>query len=427
MSIKQQNTTKQQHFQYNNMFKRLSVKRLSVNMGSRRVSFRKSVGAAINALTGGKRNSRNNSDEPSIENEQQGDEGIEFKLDSVSSTLKLYDQGTTAIESGDYTTAIKYLSQAIDIEANFGSAYVQRGVAYLRLQNYQNAQADLSKALSMDDTNLEAYKNMALIEIALDNLEEAIRLYEKVLEFDRRDILVINAIAGVYLKQEKPEEALKQYERALQYEPNNVNIMHNQAVFYRRMNKSEQAMIICNNILEIDPSNSDAWCTKASINTRSGKLEEALDCYTSLLHMNVTTDPDVYCERANIYFKMCEYNKALEDLNEAITMNGQSAQYYNMRGMVLTELEHFQDALTDFSQVIDQLAKLNPTTNLEQHNKRMAESYYNRSICYARLEHIQEAFQDANRAHELEPSNEQYHEAMLDLKESVAPESPVDN
>lgn len=57
-----------------------------------------------------------------------------------------FNKGTLYLEMQDFTEALKAFSAAIDIKPDFGPAYYNRGLVYLRLGNRENGIADLSKA-----------------------------------------------------------------------------------------------------------------------------------------------------------------------------------------------------------------------------------------------------------------------------------------
>ncbi len=75
-------------------------------------------------------------------------------LDDLNKVIELspdlvyayFNKGNIYYHQNDYTAAISCYTSAIDIKSDFGEAYYNRGIAYLRLGNLDKGMADLSRA-----------------------------------------------------------------------------------------------------------------------------------------------------------------------------------------------------------------------------------------------------------------------------------------
>lgn len=63
-------------------------------------------------------------------------------------------------------------------------------------------------------------------------------------------------------------------------------------------------------------------------------------------------EAETYYDRGLNYFVMEEYDKALVEFNQAITINPQFADAYNNRGMTYAQLQQYDKALAEFNQAI---------------------------------------------------------------------------
>lgn len=73
------------------------------------------------------------------------------ELDSVlklspKNVYAIYNKGNVCVLLKDYTSAISLYTQAISLKPDFGEAYYNRGLMYLRMGNKERGMADLSKA-----------------------------------------------------------------------------------------------------------------------------------------------------------------------------------------------------------------------------------------------------------------------------------------
>lgn len=102
--------------------------------------------------------------------------------------------GADCYEKGQYQQAIHYYNQAIDLDANCAGYYVNRGSAYLMLENYMNAVDDVTKALSLDSTYAHAYVIRAAAYAFQGNNVVAISDYTKALKLNPHDDIILEKL-----------------------------------------------------------------------------------------------------------------------------------------------------------------------------------------------------------------------------------------
>ncbi len=84
-----------------------------------------------------------------------------------------YRAGDDAKEAGDYETAVKEYSAAINITPNITRAFTIRGETYLYLGKYQEAIDDFEAAIIIDDTVVSAYAGRYLAYELLGETQKA--------------------------------------------------------------------------------------------------------------------------------------------------------------------------------------------------------------------------------------------------------------
>ena len=100
---------------------------------------------------------------------------------------------------------------------------------------------------------------------------------------------------------------------------------------------------------------------------RLEQYEKAIADFTHLIHQPPTSSAipadwlitkltEIYIHRGNAYRRLGEYSQALADLNQSISRAG-SAQSYGCRGLLYLDTNDFEKAITDF----DQALSLHPT------------------------------------------------------------------
>jgi tetratricopeptide (TPR) repeat protein len=126
-------------------------------------------------------------------------------------------------------------------------------------------------------------------------------------------------------------------------------------------------------------------------------------------------------KQANNAFKAQHYEKALEYVNRAITMDPAVVDHFKLRGAIFAFQKKFDLALLDYNKVVEQ----------DPHN---AMSYYGRGIIALRLKKYRQSIDDFDKSITIHPENanafiyrgiahklmKNYHSACLDFAEACA-------
>lgn len=86
----------------------------------------------------------------------------------------------------DYENAIKYYSEALELNPTNAIYYSNRSLAYLRTECYGYALADATKALEIDKNYIKGYYRRATSNMALGKFKAALKDYETV----RNDVIM---------------------------------------------------------------------------------------------------------------------------------------------------------------------------------------------------------------------------------------------
>lgn len=80
----------------------------------------------------------------------------------------------------DYENAIKYYSEALELNPSNAIYYSNRSLAYLRTECYGYALADATRALEIDKNYIKGYYRRATSNMALGKFKAALKDYETV-------------------------------------------------------------------------------------------------------------------------------------------------------------------------------------------------------------------------------------------------------
>ncbi|MBT3711779.1 MAG: hypothetical protein HOG15_00325, partial [Anaerolineae bacterium] len=96
----------------------------------------------------------------------------------VCCAIEWYNYGISQLQQKDLEGAVVSNSMAIELDSTYYKAYINRGVAYTRLHEFENAIGDFDSALEFGDIPL-AYSGRGAAYMGLEEYQQAISNFEK--------------------------------------------------------------------------------------------------------------------------------------------------------------------------------------------------------------------------------------------------------
>ncbi len=262
-------------------------------------------------------------------------------------------QGVNYLKQEKYQDAIVEFTQVINNKNHWvASAYSNRCLAHLQLNNNQAAKQDCEEALGMNSDNIEAYLNKGLADYRLENYSQSLAAYQEVLKRQKNDYRAYYNQGLVHFKLGNYQQALDNYNHALETDQDNsvehkILIYHDRALAHLKLEDFSQAIANFTHVLILNPK-----------------------------------DEQSYYQRGYAYQKSGNYQAAFQDFTEAITLNPQLTSAYINRGISAAILgfqdiawQNFKIALAQFQQQNNQIG-YNKTLNLIRKFKQVTSNTY---------------------------------------------------
>ncbi len=189
----------------------------------------------------------------------------------------------------NYDSAIACFSNCIYKEPN-AHAYFQRGICYEITGNYKYAEIDYSRALTYNPNYLEAYYRRGIVKSGLDDRVSAISDYDYIINFQGDEKNQFKDFATVY---------------------------NNKAYCLVKLGYYDEALPLVNKALDLDKNLAYIWDT-----------------------------------RGELYFYKGLYEKCIEDMNKAISIQANSNSYY-YRGLAKIKINKKQEACKDLQKALE--------------------------------------------------------------------------
>ncbi|RIB17398.1 hypothetical protein C2G38_2037783 [Gigaspora rosea] len=321
---------------------------------------------------------------------------IEIEPTSPSSLIL---RGETYFMLGKFNEALIDFNKALEINPNNAYVLSLSGEIYLKFQLYCKALRCFKIASEFDHSNTESlvHSNNALQKLIntllfhgetfylLKQYDKALLYYDKVLEIDPFNLIASSFRGKVYysLRQYyKPflnlnkaldinphdiaillyrgeaykafsdlEKVLEQYDEdlynigmSLEIKSNYTNALILQAKICFNLEKYSDTIQFLSKALEIGPKN------KIILTLRGGLQEDLLTCINKILDIE-QNNPYALCCRSEIWFRLEQYNKVLDDLNKSLKIEPDFVTALILRGITYFSLRKYDEAHEDFSKV----------------------------------------------------------------------------
>ena len=306
-------------------------------------------------------------------------------LDLISEIAWLY------CVSGEYKEGLKYIKRAVELGRNDAWINIQYGGCLAGLNRCEEAIEKLEYALSFDEEKDLAftYSQLGWCYRLLGDYEKALGYHIKSQEEGRNDAWINFEIAICY-------ENLNDYEKALEYalisyelDKDEVNVLSEIGWLYNYMGKYEDALPFLLKAQELG-RNDEGINTEIAVSLgRSGNVKEAIEKLKKSLTMVDQNDinqrifinselgwyygklEEPYPEEALKYLNIAKdlgredawlysqiayqlgynsetKNEALEYFDKAIELGGNDAWIFETKGVILLDLEKYEEALESF-------------------------------------------------------------------------------
>jgi|GEM_PF-1490814 len=210
--------------------------------------------------------------------------------------------------------AIDYYNKAIELSPNFKEAYYNRGIAYIKQENYPRAIEDYNKAIELSPNFKEAYYNRGIAYFKQGNYPRAIEDYDKAIELNPNDDDAYCSRGVAYFKQGNCSRAIEDYNKAIELNPNNYQVYANRGSTYDEQEKYHLAMESYNKAIELNPNDDGLYCNRSVSYIKQSDYPLAIEDLNKAIELNPNCK-NAYYNLTEVYIYNKQFNKALESLN----------------------------------------------------------------------------------------------------------------
>jgi TonB family protein len=149
--------------------------------------------------------------------------------------------GKSLLGKAEYQEAVKEISEAINLEPKFGTAYYYRSLAYMDLEEYDKAISDIDKAIELSPGVFGYFTQRGSINLFKKDYQKAIEDFVKSIEIEPRNIVAYINRGDAFRLSGKYEEAIADYTSALVFNVKLMHVYNNRGYTYYKLKKNSQA------------------------------------------------------------------------------------------------------------------------------------------------------------------------------------------
>jgi tetratricopeptide (TPR) repeat protein len=276
-----------------------------------------------------------------------------LKLSSRSARAQEY-KGVVLLGSGNFEKAVTCFSNAVKIEPNKPSHYIQRALAFSALRQLEQALTDCDVAMKLAPKDGTIIATRGRIFQQLGKYDDAIKQCQIALVLSPSSPTAIYNFAAVLHETNRSEEALSFWNRQSGEKLNQFNFRLNRAVFLIKLLRYEEALVDCDIASKLKPSWRIHLC-RAYIYLCQGKLAQC-DLELKAAESLHPEDSMVISNRARWLVAMNKFQESVE-LVKTFAETDKSAElnymYLNTEGIAYKALGELFSAETFFQRALN--------------------------------------------------------------------------
>jgi serine/threonine-protein kinase len=224
--------------------------------------------------------------------------------------------GRSYEEQGKLQSAVDWYVKWTQTVPDDVNARMDLGQTYYKLEDYEEALAQFERVIELQPDNAEAHNSVCHTYYTLENYDSSVKACSDALEIEERAATYLD-LAGSYYGQGDYESALNAYQE----------------------------------YVELAPENAYGHTQLGWVLFHLKRYEDAVTSFSTALEIDET--PGVYMGLADSYYRLGDYEAALEFYQEYVELEPGNAHGHAQLGWVLFHLKRYEDAVTSFSAALE--------------------------------------------------------------------------
>lgn len=259
--------------------------------------------------------------------------------------------GVIAYQRGQSQLAIRYIQQAITINATEALFHSNLGEMHRQLKNLSLSIQYGQQAVALQPSSATAFSNLGIAYYDAKQYEQAEACHQQALSINPDLSSSLNNMGSIYKEQNKIKEAQGFYQAAIAASPYFVDPLNNLGVLFLQQHEFTQALEYLSRAILLMPTFTDAQCNLGSVFLSLEQYDEAFVHFEKALQLNAHY-AEAYHGLAKVYLYQHQFLKAEQAIRKAMALNPQHMDYYQTLASIYNEQGMHQEALAYLNEAI---------------------------------------------------------------------------
>jgi len=255
--------------------------------------------------------------------------------------------------SPDYPKAIQDFSRILQLQPNSENALWARAEAYQSADDYDHAIGDWGQIIALKpDERMAYYYRGDTCQLKGDD-ECVIRDFSKALELDPNGSMEQYELSGrgmSYLKTRYYDNAIKDFDRVLSTWPDDTRALGGRGEAYFRKGDLDRAIQDCTRAINLYAEDTPAYAVRGDAYMAKGDSAHGMQDLNQAIALRPTYHE--FNDRAAAYWRLGDFDRAIQDYDRAAHANPQDAEALRGRGMMYARKGEYSLAIADLDQAI---------------------------------------------------------------------------
>jgi tetratricopeptide (TPR) repeat protein len=275
---------------------------------------------------------------------------VRLNSDKLQSFAAMFE-GVAKAKKGDYAGAVSDYTQALKFDPQSVQLYANRGALEADEGKDRAAIADFTQAIALDPKNADAYGARAQAKEDQGDYDGAIADYTQSLKIDPRNLASLVDRGLAELDSDNDDGAIADFNRALAIAPGNVPALLDRGLAKGDQGDYDGARADFTRAQELDPKNAEVYLARSQTEEDQKDYDGAIADDTYALKLD-PKNIKAYVLRGYARFSQGDYDGALADYSQALALDPKSVAALIDRGQVKQRKGDHAGAIADYSQAI---------------------------------------------------------------------------
>lgn len=257
---------------------------------------------------------------------------------SLNDPQALLEKANKARLSGDFETASRLYSQALEKDPSLAAALSGRAMCYEQLSDKRRSREDYEKAIAVNPKFAPAYNNYGAMLIDMDAHKDAIAQLNKAIDLQPDYAMAYMNRGKAYFQLNESSSAISDLNKAVELAPNYALARYNRGMVLFALKRAKEAAADLDKAMELKPDSIMVHEARGKVRMALSDYEGAAEDFGAITYKN-PSDGLAFFYRAYSLFKSGKTMDATDNVKIAITLMPGYAPSYELLGDIMAPTE----------------------------------------------------------------------------------------